>query len=244
MLSTIYIMWSESFRFFFTPEFRLYFLLIANTTIRSTKIFIRYFFWTLPLLAFIILSLNPELDSIQNKISIYGLIATTSLISSIIILVARPSLEPKTLFYFLYYLPMTLLSKFFFSLIQGTFILLEPKPFMRLLAGSGLLFSTLSIFFFLDAECSIKNFFHAFLQATKMLIYFLPLFILYCSGIAAFFAFSSPLLLNTLNKISPPLLVDLFETIYEIVRQLFIISTLSVLYISLKHRYFKLFFTS
>lgn len=245
MLSTLRITWSESFRFFFTPEFQLYFLLIGNTILRTIKLLTRYFFWLFPLIALTLFVLDAHKESLKNNyLEIIILCILFALFNNLLILCTRASLEPKNFFYFLYYLPIIFSYSAAFTLIQSILFSFFPLYTFSTFEFCINIFFQISLFFFLDTTFSIKNVFYSFTRAIKMLLYFLPFFIIYVGITIGFINILAFIAGKTIIPFIPPTILSSLFFFHFIFSQLFLVATLSVLYISLKHRYYKLFFNS
>ncbi len=236
MHSLLLSTWRESCIFFISSDSRVYPLLILNIFFRTVQFLARYFFWFIPLLLYSHVKLLQELLDLNmlptahmfTFTSLSGALAETFL-CFIIILCVRTSLEPKNLTYFVYFSPYLFLYAIFWMLPH-----LSIFPLVWLAS-----------FFFFDTDCSLKSFFWAIIQGIKMIFYFLPLFIIVGLMVISFIhVIKMPtiflLKMFVTESLFPLLVADfLIALLYNIL----VASTMSVFYIMLKHRHYKLFFS-
>jgi hypothetical protein len=235
MHSLFFSTWRESCMFFVSSDARIYPLLILNTFFRTIKLLTTYFFWFIPFLLYSHVKLLQELLDL-NITPTAHMFTFTSLSSAlaetficfIIILSVRTSLEPKNLTYFVYFSPYLFLYAIFWMFPH---ISIFPLVW-------------LASFFFFDTDCSIKSFFWAIIRGISMIVYFLPLFFvvgLIVMSCVHVIKIPTIFLLKLFVKESLfPLLVADF--IITLLYNILVASTMSVFYIMLKHRHYKLFF--
>lgn len=239
MISLLYSTWIESFQFFISPDSRLYPLLALNTILRTIKTLFLYFFWLIPLALYSYVHLRQDLLDLSPTSHSFSFASFSGHLVEIllffaIILSTRTSLEPKCFSYFMYFSPRIVA----FSLLWTLPYILWVAPNMLILP-----FICIISFFFFDSSFSIKSFAISCINGIKMILLFFPLFFI-TTGASLGFIYIIKLPYILLNSYLPNLPISplIMDFTFTLMSNIVLTATLSILYITLKHRHYKLFF--
>lgn len=235
MLATLRSTWTDSLQFFISSDAKLFPLLMLNSLKRIIMTLGHYFFWLIPLALYAHMQLVRELlamgvspDGRVSSLQFILCSATGLLLSFVIILSARASLEAKNMFYFIYYLPRII-----------PFAVIWFFPDLALFP-----WVWLTSLFFLDGNFDIKNFGYSWYRGAKMMLCYAPAFIGYGFGVVVLLQALRFGSMFILGAFAPHSLTTLLvaDFVFALLFQLVMAAMVTTLYISIKHRNYKLFF--
>ena len=240
--------WKESLEIFSLKNFSLFLLASINTFVKSLLILVRECWWLILFLLFFLRSdafwvvnrsfyepsILRRLFAIDGFVSI-GFVIASLFLSFFSFLIVRPSLESKDLVYFIQYSNRFLGFALIALFVGGIPIL--PVFWMTAL-------------FFMDSENNIKSLINSLLNAVKFVVYFFP-----ACFILGFVKIILDYLVVYLMKIvergiisfigKENILFVFWDKLFYFVLffvWLFFLCVMSIYYIRVKHKNFKLFF--
>lgn len=197
--------WRDSLTLFQPKNFKLFFLVTLKTMVDTFKVWIKYFWWLLPvrlfptILPYLLMPLNEAVRSqiLQSIVAVMNLVPNiiyitlpsfSDVVIVTILLAARPSVALKNCAYFRSYFWRALLMAVVLRLpeLLGEIILtiywgqLIASPFIfRLMAVVLQLLKWYIInyvLFFLDSDGSVKGFLRSWIHAAKMILFNFPFY--------------------------------------------------------------------
>jgi hypothetical protein len=227
--------WKDSLEVFKKKNFVLFLLASLNTLRRSLILLLKYFWWVF--IIFFATDLYFSFWGFEYAYQ-YGSITWFFLKAFLYfyaILAARPSIERKDMEYF-----VTYMQKYFLIFVVFLFCYLDPIFFLFLIFA----------FHYLDSKPGIKNCLYSFLTSFKIVLYHLPVFIIF--GVSKFLLDGLIYLYQNVKYWGINYLFGQNDIIFFIVDQfvmiffglivLLFISFVSIYYTKSKHKNFDFFF--